>query len=322
MNCPWDMEGLEKHLPGQVKAFIANHNIKLYTIDGIKIGKEIGLGGRINTVLQSAFFKLAAIIPEEEAIDLMKKAAKATYGRKGDKIVQMNYDAIDAGAKQVVAVEVPESWKSCEDEGLFSPEVKSGREDAVKFVKNIQAKVNAQEGNTLPVSAFTDYVDGSTPSGTAAYEKRGIAVDIPVWKSENCIQCNRCAYVCPHAVIRPVALTEEDMAKAPEGLKTIDMIGMPGMKFTMTVSAYDCTGCGSCANVCPGKKGEKALVMANMEENAESRHSSISEQRFRLSQKLLLSLKRIPLRVASLNSLCLSSQVLVQVVVRHLTLNL
>ena len=268
LNCPWDMEGLEKHLPGQVKAFIANHNIKLYTIDGIKIGKEIGLGGRINTVLQSAFFKLAAIIPEEEAIDLMKKAAKATYGRKGDKIVQMNYDAIDAGAKQVVAVEVPESWKSCEDEGLFAPEVKGGREDAVKFVKNIQAKVNAQEGNTLPVSAFTDYVDGSTPSGTAAYEKRGIAVDIPVWKSENCIQCNRCAYVCPHAVIRPVALSEEDMAKAPEGLKTIDMIGMPGMKFTMTVSAYDCTGCGSCANVCPGKKGEKALVMANMEENA------------------------------------------------------
>ena len=268
LNCPWDMEGLEKHLPGQVKAYIADHNIKFYTIDGIKIGKEIGLGGRINTVLQSAFFKLAAIIPEEEAIDLMKKAAKATYGRKGDKIVQMNYDAIDAGAKQVVAVEVPESWKSCEDEGLFSPEVKGGREDTVKFVKNIQAKVNAQEGNTLPVSAFTDYVDGSTPSGTAAFEKRGIAVDIPVWKSENCIQCNRCAYVCPHAVIRPVALTEEDMAKAPEGLKTIDMIGMPGMKFTMTVSAYDCTGCGSCANVCPGKKGEKALVMANMEENA------------------------------------------------------
>ena len=268
LNCPWDMEGLEKHLPGQVKAFIANHNIKFYTIDGIKIGKEIGLGGRINTVLQSAFFKLAAIIPEEEAIDLMKAAAKATYGRKGDKIVQMNYDAIDAGAKQVHEVTVPESWKDCQDEGLFSPEVKGGREDVVDFVKNIQSKVNAQEGNTLPVSAFKDYVDGSTPSGTSAYEKRGIAVDIPVWKSENCIQCNRCAYVCPHAVIRPVALTEEEAAKAPEGFDTIDMIGMPGMKFAITVSAYDCTGCGSCANVCPGKKGEKALVMANMEENA------------------------------------------------------
>ena len=268
LNCPWDMEGLEKHLPGQVKAFIANHNIKFYVIDGIKIGKEIGLGGRINTVLQSAFFKLANIIPEEHAIELMKAAAKASYGKKGDKVVQMNYDAIDAGAKQVVEVQVPESWKNAEDEGLFTPEVKGGRKEVVDFVKNIQAKVNAQEGNTLPVSAFTEYVDGSTPSGSSAYEKRGIAVDIPVWKPENCIQCNRCAYVCPHAVIRPVALTEEELAKAPEGIETIDMIGMPGMKFTMTVSAYDCTGCGSCANVCPGKKGEKALVMENMEANA------------------------------------------------------
>ena len=270
LNCSWDMEGLEKHLPGQVKAYIADHNIKFYTIDGIKIGKEIGLGGRINTVLQSAFFKLAAIIPEEEAIDLMKKAAKATYGRKGDKIVQMNYDAIDAGAKQVVEIQVPDSWKSCPDEGLFTPEVKDGREDVVAFVKNIQSKVNSQEGNNLPVSAFVDYADGSTPSGTAEYEKRGIAVDIPVWKSENCVQCNRCAYVCPHAVIRPVALTEEELAKAPEGTDAIDMIGMPGLKFTMTVSAYDCTGCGSCVNVCPGKKGEKALVMENMEANAAS----------------------------------------------------
>ena len=268
LNCPWDMEGLEKHLPGQVKSFIANHNIKFYVIDGIKIGKEIGLGGRINTVLQSAFFKLANIIPEDHAIELMKAAAKASYGKKGDKIVQMNYDAIDAGAKQVVEIEVPESWKTAEDEGLFTPEVKGGKPEVVDFVKNIQAKVNAQEGNSLPVSAFTEYVDGSTPSGTSAYEKRGIAVDIPVWKPENCIQCNRCAYVCPHAVIRPVALTEEEAANAPEGLETIDMIGMPGLKFTMTVSAYDCTGCGSCANVCPGKKGEKALVMENMEANA------------------------------------------------------
>ena len=270
LNCSWDMEGLEKHLPGQVKAYIADHNIKFYTIDGIKIGKEIGLGGRINTVLQSAFFKLAAIIPEEEAIDLMKKAAKATYGRKGDKIVQMNYDAIDAGAKQVVEIQVPDSWKSCPDEGLFTPEVKDGRADVVAFVKNIQSKVNSQEGNNLPVSAFVDYADGSTPSGSAEYEKRGIAVDIPVWKSENCVQCNRCAYVCPHAVIRPVALTEEELAKAPEGTEAIDMIGMPGLKFTMTVSAYDCTGCGSCVNVCPGKKCEKALFMENMEANAGS----------------------------------------------------
>lgn len=268
LNCPWDMEGLEKHLPGQVKAFIANHDIKLYTIDGIKIGKEIGLGGRINTVLQSAFFKLAEIIPENEAIDLMKSAAKATYGRKGDKIVQMNYDAIDAGAKQVVEISVPDSWKTAADEGLATPHVgANGKKDVVDFVQNIQTKVNAQEGNSLPVSAFKEYVDGSTPSGSSAYEKRGIAVDIPIWKAENCIQCNRCAYVCPHAVIRPVALTEEEAANVPAGLDTLDMTGMPGLKFTITVSAYDCTGCGSCANVCPGKKGEKALVLENMEEN-------------------------------------------------------
>ena len=271
LNCPWDAEGLDKHLPGQVKAFIANHGIKFYTIDGIKIGKEIGLGGRINTVLQSAFFKLAAIIPEEEAIDLMKKAAKATYGRKGDKIVQMNYDAIDAGAKQVVEVAVPDSWKDAADEGLTVPHVsEDGRKDVVDFVKNIQAKVNAQEGNSLPVSAFKDYVDGSTPSGSSAYEKRGIAVDIPIWKPENCIQCNRCAYVCPHAVIRPVALTEEEAAKVPEGQAVLPMTGMPEMKFAITVSGLDCTGCGSCANVCPGKKGEKALVMENMEANVET----------------------------------------------------
>ena len=268
LNCPWDMEGLEKHLPGQVKAFIANHNIKFYVIDGIKIGKEIGLGGRINTVLQSAFFKLANIIPEEQAIELMKAAAKATYGRKGDAIVQMNYDAIDAGAKQVVEIQVPESWKDCADEGLFMAHAEGGRQDVVDFVNNVQAKVNAQEGNTLPVSAFKDYVDGTTPSGSSAYEKRGIAVDIPVWQPENCIQCNRCAYVCPHAVIRPVAMTDAEVAAAPEGMKTLPMTGMADYKFVMTVSAYDCTGCGSCANVCPGKKGAKALVMANMEENA------------------------------------------------------
>ena len=268
LNCPWDMEGLEKHLPGQVKSFIANHNIKFYVIDGIKIGKEIGLGGRINTVLQSAFFKLANIIPEEHAIELMKAAAKATYGRKGDAIVQMNYDAIDAGAKQVVEVQVPESWKNCEDEGLVMAHAESGREDVVEFVNTIQSKVNAQEGNSLPVSAFKDYVDGTTPSGSSAYEKRGIAVDIPVWNPDNCIQCNRCAYVCPHAVIRPVALTEEEAAAAPEGMQTLPLTGMKEYKFTMTVSAYDCTGCGSCANVCPGKKGAKALTMENMEANA------------------------------------------------------
>ncbi len=270
LNCPWDMDGIEKHLPGQVKSFIANHGIKFYVIDGIKIGKEIGLGGRINTVLQSAFFKLANIIPEEQAIDLMKAAAKATYGRKGDAIVQMNYDAIDAGAKQVVEIQVPESWKSAADEGLTTTHAEGGRTDVVNFVNDIQAKVNAQEGNSLPVSAFKDYVDGTTPSGSAAYEKRGIAVDIPVWQPENCIQCNRCSYVCPHAVIRPIAMTAEEAAAAPEGTKMLDMTGMPEYKFVMAISALDCTGCGSCANVCPGKKGAKALAMENMEANIAS----------------------------------------------------
>ncbi len=268
LNCPWDMEGLEHHLPGQVKKFIADHNIKFYVIDGIKIGKEIGLGGRINTVLQSAFFKLANIIPEEQAIELMKAAAKATYGRKGDAIVQMNYDAIDAGAKQVVEIQVPESWKNAEDEDIIAKAVTGKRQDVVDFVNNIQHAVNAQEGNNLPVSAFKDYVDGTTPSGAAAFEKRGIAVDIPVWNPENCIQCNRCSYVCPHAVIRPVAMTEAEAAAAPEGTKTLPMTGMADYKFALVVSALDCTGCGSCVNVCPGKKGAKAIAMENMEANA------------------------------------------------------
>ena len=268
LNCPWDMEGLEHHLPGQVKKFIADHNIKFYVIDGIKIGKEIGLGGRINTVLQSAFFKLANIIPEEQAIELMKAAAKATYGRKGDAIVQMNYDAIDAGAKQVVEIQVPESWKSAEDEDIIAKAVTGKRQDVVDFVNNIQHAVNAQEGNNLPVSAFKDYVDGTTPSGAAAFEKRGIAVDIPVWNPENCIQCNRCSYVCPHAVIRPVAMTDAEVAAAPEGTKTLPMTGMTDYKFALVVSALDCTGCGSCVNVCPGKKGAKAIAMENMEANA------------------------------------------------------
>ena len=268
LNCPWDMEGLEHHLPGQVKKFIADHNIKFYVIDGIKIGKEIGLGGRINTVLQSAFFKLANIIPEEQAIELMKAAAKATYGRKGDAIVQMNYDAIDADAKQVVEIQVPESWKNAEDEDIIAKAVTGKRKDVIDFVNNIQHAVNAQEGNNLPVSAFKDYVDGTTPSGAAAFEKRGIAVDIPVWNPENCIQCNRCSYVCPHAVIRPVAMTEAEVAAAPEGTKTLPMTGMADYKFALVVSALDCTGCGSCVNVCPGKKGAKAIAMENMEANA------------------------------------------------------
>jgi len=265
LNCSWDMAGLEEHLPGQVKRYIAENDIQFYTIDGIKIGKEIGLGGRINTVLQSAFFALSNIIPADKANELMKAAAKATYGKKGDKIVQMNYDAIDAGAKHVVKIEVPESWKTAGEESLTGAAVTGARQDAVDFVNNIQKKINAQMGNTLPVSAFKDYVDGSTPSGTSAYEKRGVAVDVPVWDVNKCIQCNQCSYVCPHAAIRPVAMTEAEAAAAPEGMQYKDMTGMPGYKFAITISAYDCTGCGSCVNVCPDKI--QAITMQNFEAN-------------------------------------------------------
>lgn len=272
LNCSWDMEGLEKNLPGQAKRYIAEHNIKFYTIDGIKIGKEIGLGGRINTVLQSAFFKLANIIPEDKAIELMKTAALNTYGRKGDKVVQMNYDAIERGAKDVVEIKVPESWKTAGDES-FAKTATGDRKDVVDFVNNIQIPINAQEGNKLPVSAFKDYVDGTTPSGAAAFERRGIAVDVPTWDAENCIQCNRCAYVCPHAVIRPVVLTDDEVSKAPASMKTTAMTGLDKYKFSMVVSALDCTGCGSCVNVCPGKKGNKALTMTALEDNLDQQEA-------------------------------------------------
>ena len=266
LNCAWTHEELDKHLPGQMKKYIADHNINFYTIDGVKIGIETGMGPtRINTILQSAFFTLTGIIPAEKANELMKAAAQATYGRKGQDVVEKNWAAIDAGAKGIVKVEVPESWKNCEDEGLDYAVVTEGRKDVVDFVNNIQTKVSAQEGNTLPVSAFKDYVDGSTPSGSSAYEKRGIAVNVPSWDSTKCIQCNFCSYVCPHAVIRPVVMTEEEAAKAPEGTTALNMTGMPGMKFAVSVSVLDCTGCGSCANVCPGMKGEKALTMKPLE---------------------------------------------------------
>ena len=268
LNCPWSDAELDEHLPGQMKKFIADHKIKFYTIDGVKIGIETGMGPtRINTILQSAFFELTGIIPAEKANQLMKDAAQKTYGRKGQDVVEKNWAAIDAGAKNIHAVEVPASWASCEDEGLDYKVVTEGRKDVVDFVNNVQTKVSAQEGNTLPVSAFNDYVDGTTPSGSSAYEKRGIAVNVPVWNPDNCIQCNFCSYVCPHAVIRPVAMTADEAAKAPEGMKMKDMTGMPGYKFAMTVSALDCTGCGSCANVCPGMKGNKALTMEKLADN-------------------------------------------------------
>ena len=270
LNCPWSDEELEQHIPGQVKAYIAKHHIKFYTIDGVKIGIEVGMGPtRINTILQSAFFKLAAIIPEERAIELMKAAAKATYGRKGDDVVKKNWAAIDEGAKQVHEVTVPASWADAADEGLDFHKVSEGEKEVVDFVNNIQLAVSSQEGNKLPVSAFKDYVDGTTPSGTAAYEKRGVAVMVPVWNPDNCIQCTRCSYVCPHAVIRPFALNTDEAAALPESQKTLPMLGMKDYKYAIAVSAYDCTGCGSCANVCPGKKGEKALTMMPFAEHTD-----------------------------------------------------
>ena len=266
LNCAWPAEEVGNHLPGQVKKYMADHNIKFYIIDGVKIGIETGMGPtRINTILQSAFFKLTGIIPEEKAIELMKAAAQKTYGRKGEDVVKKNWDAIDAGAQGVVEVKVPAEWADCKDEGLNTVKAEGSRADVVKFVNTIQAAVNSQTGNKLPVSAFKDYVDGSTPSGAAAFEKRGIAVNVPVWNPEGCIQCAFCAYVCPHAAIRPVALTEEEAAKLPEGTPVKDMMAMPGYKFAIVTSALDCTGCGSCANVCPGNNKAEVLTMKNAE---------------------------------------------------------
>ncbi len=268
LNTHWTAEELEAELPGQVKAYMAKHNINFYTIDGFKIGKEIGLGGRINTVLQSAFFNLAKIIPVEDAMKYMKDAATASYSAKGDDIVKMNHDAIDAGAKNVVKIDIPASWADAADEDL-SVKAADGRAEVVDYVNQIQNAINAQNGNSLPVSAFVKYADGTLPAGSAAFEKRGIAIDVPSWVPENCIQCNFCAYVCPHATIRPIAMDEAQAAAAPE-TAMVDMTGMPGYKFAISVSILDCTGCGSCANVCPGKKGEKALVMQPIDTQRDS----------------------------------------------------
>ncbi len=267
LNCPWTGDELDEHLPGQVKAYIAKHNIKFYTIDGVKLGIESGMGPtRINTILQSAFFKLTGIIPEAEAIEHMKAAAKKTYGLKGDDVVQKNWNAIDLGATGVVEVKVPDSWKDGKDEGLDYPKATKGTKEVIDFVNDVQIKVSAQEGNSIPVSIVQRYTDGSTPSGTAAYEKRGVSVAVPVWNADNCIQCEFCSYVCPHAAIRPVAMTEDEAAKAPKDMKIKDLTGMPGYKFSIVVSDMDCLGCGSCANVCPGMKGNKALEMKTLDD--------------------------------------------------------
>ena len=261
-NTQWTVDELDEKLPGQVKRYIAENNINFYIIDGVKIGKEIGLGNRINTVLQSAFFSLTKLIPEEEVIKLMKDAATRSYAKKGDDVVKMNHDAIDAGATAYVKVDVPESWKNCTDDD-YSVEVKGDNKEVVDFVKDIQQKVNGQQGNTIPVSVVKKYETGWTPSGTAAYEKRGVATDVPVWDATKCIECNQCSYVCPHAAIRPVAMTEAEAAKAPEGMQMKDLNQMPGYKFAIVVSAFDCTGCGSCVNVCPDKV--QAITMTGFE---------------------------------------------------------
>lgn len=264
LNCGWDMEEIEKRIPGDVKRYMAENDIKFYTIDGVQIAREIGLGGRINTILQSAFFKLANIIPADQAIQYMKDAATATYGNKGDKVIAMNHTAIERGANEVHEVKIPESWKQAEG-GLTVHVAEGERKDVVDYVNNIQNVINAQQGDKLPVSAFNGAEDGTFPVGSSAFEKRGIAVDVPVWNPDNCIQCNFCSYVCPHACIRPVSLTEEQAANAPQGMKMTAMTGMPDRKFALTLSALDCTGCGSCVNVCPGKKGQKALTMESLD---------------------------------------------------------
>jgi pyruvate-ferredoxin/flavodoxin oxidoreductase len=235
LNCSWNMDEIEEHLPGQVKRYIAKHNIKFYTIDGIQIGKDIGLGTRINTVLQAAFFKLANIIPVEDAVKYMKDAATASYGRKGEAVVKMNHDAIDRGIAGLVEIKVPASWADEADESLAITATGS-RKELVDYVNNVQNAINAQDGDNLPVSAFVDYVDGTAPAGSSAYEKRGVAVDVSTWNPDNCIQCNFCSYVCPHAVIRPIAATEEQAASAPEGSRFLDLTGMPGYKFAISIS--------------------------------------------------------------------------------------
>ena len=264
LNCEWTDEELDEKLPGKMKKYIADHNINFYTIDGVKLGKEIGLGKRINTILQSAFFSIANIIPSEQAIQYMKDAATKSYSKKGQNIVDMNHAAIERGAKEYHKVNVPESWKNCTDDTVVN-HVSCSNPDTEKYVNDVLVPANKYKGNQLPVSTFVDMADGTVASGSAAYEKRGVAIDVPEWNPDNCIQCNFCSYVCPHAAIRPVALTEEEAANFPKSQKLKDMTGMPGMKFAVTVSAYDCQGCGSCANVCPGMKGNKALVMKPME---------------------------------------------------------
>lgn len=252
LNTVWTQEELEKELPASMKKYIANNDIKFYTLNAVKIAQEIGLGGRINMICQSAFFKIANIIPIDDAVKYLKEAVVTSYGKKGQKVVDMNNAAIDKGVNAVVKIDVPASWKDAEDEAAATKELP-------KFIEKIVNPMNRQEGDKLPVSAFVGMEDGTFPAGTAAYEKRGIAINVPEWQVDKCIQCNQCSFVCPHAAIRPVLTTEEELAKAPQGFEAKDANGAKGLKFTMAISPLDCSGCGNCEDVCPAK--EKALVM-------------------------------------------------------------
>ncbi|MCL2077836.1 MAG: pyruvate:ferredoxin (flavodoxin) oxidoreductase [Oscillospiraceae bacterium] len=258
LNCQWGVNELEERIPAPVKRFIAENDINFYIINATDIAKEIGLGNRVSTVLQSAFFKIANIIPASEAIGYMKGAVKKQFSRKGEKIVDMNCKAIDMGAEKFIKVDVPAAWKTAEGE-LETHKAVGDRKDLVDFINNILIPVNAQRGGDLPVSTFSYMADGAFPQGSAAYEKRKVAVDVPEWIPKNCIQCNQCVLICPHAILRPFLLNGDEAAKAPEGAKMKDATGLAGLKYAMGVSVLDCYGCSACVNVCPAK--QKALAM-------------------------------------------------------------
>ncbi|MBK1810939.1 pyruvate:ferredoxin (flavodoxin) oxidoreductase [Clostridium sp. YIM B02505] len=259
LNCPWTGEELEKRLPATLKKSIAENNINFYVIDAIGIAQSIGLGGRINMIMQSAFFKLANVIPVEQAVDLLKKSVEKTYGKKGEKVVKMNQAAIDKGIDALIKVNVPESWKTATDD--LGP-----IKDEPDFIKNIQRPMARHEGDELPVSAFNGMEDGTFPVGTTKYEKRGIAITIPEWQMDKCIQCNQCAYVCPHAVIRASLLDENEKQKALDTFETKKAVGkgLEGLEFRIQISPLDCTGCGNCADICPAPG--KALIMKPADE--------------------------------------------------------
>ena len=252
INCQWDMDELNHHLKADAKRYIAKNNIQLYTINAIDLAIEIGMGKRNNTILQSAFFTLAKVMPQEDAIRYMKEKAKASYLKKGQDVVDMNYKAIDLGATAFKKIDVPADWANAVD--TKEPKQLKGKPELVKMVKDILEPVGKMDGDSLPVSAFVDHVDGQFELGAAAYEKRGVAVSVPTWDSAKCIQCNQCAYVCPHATIRPFALTADEAAKAPEAAKIVDVKAGKGKgtyQFTMAISPLDCMGCGVCVGACP-----------------------------------------------------------------------